>query len=388
MSEKKKKIALISAINNNYGTMLQAYAVQTVLQKNGLQVDVFNYVSNPIKQIYRVFNFTFLKTKLKSVFIKIITRFFYPNIYNSIKIRENAFRMFKKSCLNMTNRINFKQELGSKITNYDAAVLGSDQVWNPQNLGMDYYTLNFVPNYIPKITYAPSFGVNQIPKNQIEKTKKYLSRIEHISTRELNGARIIKELIGRDVNTVCDPTALLTIDDWNVLKSSKMYIEGDYIFCYFLGSNSCHRDFANRISKMLNCKIVSIQHMDEFVKDDLSFSDLAVYDVDPRDFISLVANSRLVITDSFHGTMFSIYYKKPFYVLNYSKINDMNSVNSRIDSINEILGFDDRRVAGDESIKIDDIDKIDWNMIHDKLNTFVDISRKYLYDALKAEKLV
>lgn len=388
ISNNPKKIALISAINNNYGTMLQAYAVQTILQKKGLYVDVFNYVSDPIKQFYRILNLTFLKTKLKATFIKIITKVLHPNIYKKIKIRENAFQRFKRCYLNMTDRINSKDELSKRIVCYDAAVLGSDQVWNPQNLEMDYYTLSFIPNDIPKIAYAPSFGVDNIPKYQEERTKQYLSRIEHISTRELNGARIVKELIDRDVETVCDPTALLKLNDWDKLKSSKKYIEGEYIFCYFLGNNKIHRDFANKLAKLLNCKIISIQHMDEFVSEDLKFSDLAVFDVGPGDFINLISNARVVVTDSFHGTMFSIYYRKPFYVLNYSKNDDKYSVNSRIDSINTILNFDNRRIIGNERIDISEIDNIDWESIYSKLNGFVDSSANYLNDALKSEHII
>lgn len=388
MIVKNKKIALISAINNNYGTMLQAYAVQTILEKEGLQVDIFNYVSNPIKQLYRILNLTFLKTKLKSVCIKIITLLFYPSIYKNIKVRENAFKRFKNNHLNLTDKINSKNELSKIIVDYDAAVLGSDQVWNPQNLEMDYYTLNFVPDDIPKITYAPSFGVECIPKYQISRTKKYLSRIEHISTRELQGSEIIKDLIGRDAVTVCDPTALLGVSDWNKLKSSKKYINSEYIFCYFLGRNIRHRNFANYLGKLLNCKIVSIQHMDEFVNTDLQFSDLAVFDVEPGDFLSLIDNARVVVTDSFHGTMFSIYYNKPFYVLNYSNNKDKNSVNSRIDSISEILKLDNRRIVGNERIKVSDVDDIDWELINKKLASFVDDSMNYLKNALIAEHLI
>ena len=383
-----KNIALISAINNNYGTMLQAYAMQTVLQNQGLDVDVFNYVSNPVKQFYRVLNFTFLITKLKAIFIKIVAKIFYPQIYSKIKIREKAFVKFKNECLHLTERINSRSELTKKILQYDAAILGSDQVWNPQNLEMDYYTLNFVPDNIPKITFAPSFGVNDIPKYQIEKTIKYLSRIEHISVRELNGARIIKELINRDVEPVCDPTALLTSSDWDKLNTDKKYIDGDYIFCYFLGDNIIHRDFANKVAQKLNCKIISIQHMDEFVKSDLKFSDLAVYDVGPGDFINLIANSKLVITDSFHGTMFSIYYRKPFYVLNYSKKENSKSVNSRIESIVKTLEISSRRIKGNENLENLNFEDIDWNNIYYNLDKLRSNSFKYLLGALRDENLV
>ena len=169
---------------------------------------------------------------------------------------------FRKTKLDLTNKIRNNDELYELINNYRGVVLGSDQVWNPQNLEMNYYTLNFVPDDMPKITYAPSFGVSKIPKNQVNRTKNYLNRIKHISVREIAGAKIIKEITGRDVPVVCDPTALLSKEQWNKIKSNKVYSKEKYIFCYFLGSNRQHRIFAEKIAKELGYKIISIQHMD------------------------------------------------------------------------------------------------------------------------------
>ncbi len=383
-----KKVAIISAINTNYGTLLQAYATQQELEKLGLDTEIFYYTSNPIKQFYRVFNFPFLKTKIKAYNVKITTKLKYPEIYNNIKIREKVFMDFRLNKLTITNKIASKDELKRKVQEYDGVVLGSDQVWNPQNLEMDYYTLNFVPDNMPKITYAPSFGVSSIPTKQRKKTVAYLQRIQHISVRELAGSKIVKDLIGRDVPTVCDPTALLNRDQWDEIKTDKVFTTEKYIFCYFLGDNPQYREFANKVAKQTGFKILAIQHMDEFVKSDLTFADIRPYDVDPGDFVNLVANAEMVLTDSFHGTMFSIYYHIPFYTFNYDVQGSKNSVNSRIDSIMKLLQIEDRRFNGTEDVEESLQNKIEWESLQERLDNFRKKSERYLVDALVDSNLI
>jgi len=111
---------------------------------------------------------------------------------------------------------------------------------------------------------------------QIKKTKRYLSRIQFISVREKAGAKIVKELINRDVPVVCDPTALLTVEQWDEIKSSKVYSSDNYIFCYFLGANPLHREFANKLKQLTGYQIVALQHIDEFVEGDLNNSRLEI----------------------------------------------------------------------------------------------------------------
>lgn len=383
-----KIIAIISAINTNYGTLLQAYATQQELLKLGFQTDVFYYTSNPVKQFYRVFNLPFLVTKLKALNVRLTAKMKYPEIYKKLAIREEVFMDFRLNKLTITPKIASKEELTKKVCEYDGVVLGSDQVWNPQNLEMDYYTLNFVPDSIPKITYAPSFGVSEIPEKQKEKTAAYLKRIQHISVRELAGSKIVKNLTGRDVPTVCDPTALLTREQWDAIKSKKQYTPDKYIFCYFLGSNMQYREFANKVAAQTGYKLVAIQHMDEFVKGDLDFADVKPYDVDPGDFVNLIANAEMVLTDSFHGTMFSIYYHTTFYIFNFDVQGSKNSVNSRIDSIIKLLDIGDRRLSGTENVEDCLNREIDWVTLQGRVDQFRMESEEYLVNALKDCKLL
>ena len=261
-------------------------------------------------------------------------------------------------------------------------------MWNPANLEMDFYTLNFVPQEKTKVAFAPSFGVDSIPEKQKEATKAYLSRIQYISCREIAGAEIVEKLTGREVPVVCDPTALLSRDDWNEIRSDKQYIDGKYIFCYFLGSNSEHRKFAEKVKHRTGYKIVALQHLDEFVKEDLNFGDVTPYDVGPQDFINLLSRAEIVLTDSFHGTMFSIYYHKQFFTFSRFADGKKESTNSRILSILGLMNLSERKLTGEEDVGECLSKNIDWNDVQNRLNSFKSVSLKWLKNSLREGKVI
>lgn len=380
---KTNKVGLVSVSIHNYGSLLQTYAMQKVLDDLKIDNEIILFKSDPIKQFYRVFNIPFMTMKLKLYKRKLVTKIVYGDIYTGAKQRDKEFIYFKDKYCRFTSKITAREELNKKGEEYSAFVLGSDQVWNPANLEMDFYTLNFVPESKTKIAYAPSFGVSKIPDKQMDKTRNYLKRIQYISVREIAGANIVKDLTGREVPVVCDPTALLTRKQWDTLKSSKSYTEDKYIFCYFLGANSIHRKFAEKLKAITGYKILALQHIDEFVKGDLEFGDITPYDVGPQDFVNLLSNAEFVLTDSFHGTMFSIYYEKNFFTFSRYQENKKDSTNSRISSILELMQLDDRRLTGNENVN-DCLHKtIDWQSVNAKLESFRNQSYKWLLSALK-----
>lgn len=382
------KIGLVSVSIHNYGSLLQTYAMQKILDNYGVENDIILFKSDPIKQIYRIFNLSFMKMKMKLYKRKLLTKVFYKNIYAGAAQRDREFSSFKSNYCRFTAKITARDELNEMGKKYEAFVLGSDQVWNPANLEMDFYTLNFVPSDKIKIAFAPSFGVSTIPEKQINKTKRYLSRIQFISIREKAGAKIIKELIDRDVPVVCDPTALLTVEQWDEIKSSKIYCSDNYIFCYFLGANPLHREFANKLKRLTGYQIVALQHIDEFVEGDLSFGDITPYDVGPQDFVNLISKAKIVLTDSFHGTMFSVYYHKDFYSFPRYIEGKTDSTNSRIVSILTLLDIPERLIKGNENVEGCLQRTIDWESVQTNLNVFRDKSMEYLKDALVNSNLI
>lgn len=380
---RNKKVGLVSVSIHNYGSLLQTYAMQHALDKIGVDNEIILFKSDPIKQFYRVFNIPFLSMKLKLYQRKIICKLRYPKIYKGTVVRDRAFMDFKKNYCRFTPKTTSREELNKMGREYRAVVLGSDQVWNPANLEMDFYTLNFVPEAKTKIAYAPSFGVAKIPEKQIGATTNYLNRIQYISVREVAGAKIVKDLTGREVPVVCDPTALLICEDWNRIRSDKKYVDGKYIFCYFLGANPEHRAYAEKVKKQTGYKIVALQHLDEFVKDDLHFGDVTPYDVGPQDFINLLSNAEIILTDSFHGTMFSIYYHKKFFTFSRYSESKKESTNSRIVSILSLMELTDRKLNGTEDVNDCLKRQINWGSVQKRLNDFRAKSQEWLLNSLR-----
>jgi hypothetical protein len=262
---------------------------------------------------------------------------------------------------------------------------GSDQVWCP--IAAEKYDeaffLSFVKNNKKKIAYAASFGVASIPYSQINKTRHYLNRIQSISTREVSGQKIIKDLTGRNIPVVCDPTILIDKDYWDKLSGTKRFIEQKYIFCYFLGNNPTHRTFAEKIKEKTGYQLVALQHLDELVLSDIEFADIKPFNIGPAEFVNLVRNAEYVLTDSFHGTIFSLLYKKHFFTFSRFESKTKASTNSRIDSLLNYVGASDRHITAAENIDGCLQLKIDYENVHKYLDNFKQESREYLFNALK-----
>lgn len=385
-----KKVALIVCYHiKNYGSVLQSYATQKLIENRKLNYECINYKKKKdfkffFKSFFRCFNIVLLKTKLLIIKKQLYVKFFNKKLEKKFEERNNIFNKFIEENFKLSPEYIGHKELKDKVQNYDAVILGSDQVWNPMNLGNDYYTLNFVPNNIPKITYAPSFGVSKIPSYQIKRTKKYLNRIEFISVREQSGKQIIKELTGRDVPVVLDPTLMLTIDEWRELYPQERLIKNKYILCYFLGDNLQHRKWANEIKEKTGFEIVVLPHMDQIVKTDFDFGDIQYFNAGPKEFLNLIQNAEMVCTDSFHGTVFSILNQKQFLVFRRYSSKKKGSTNSRIVSLLNLLNIEERLYNGEESIYSAMQKDIDYSRVKCKMEKLRKESKSYLDNAVES----
>ena len=381
----KKKIGLLSVYNHNFGSILQAYALQKTLDDWGYSTEIILYKkTNYVKQALRLLYFPLLKTTLKSRWKSIYCKIFQKDVYEKILLtREEAFRQFIKDRMHFSSVCKGRKQLIESCHKYDCFVLGSDQVWNPMNLGGDFYTMTFIPEDMKKITYAPSFGVSNIPIAQREKTKTYLKRIQYISVRESDGQKIVKDLIGRDVPMVVDPTILAGRNLWDKI-SDEQFVGEKYIFCYFISKNPNYRAFAKRLAKKTGYRIVTIPHVDEYVKADMNFGDVLPQGVGPEEFVKLIRYSEYVCTDSFHGIVFSTMYKRTFFAFSRYSNEGIESTNSRIYSFLEMIGLTDRLYKGNEDICDESLRSIDFTNAVDNIDALKKESIHYLKMALSS----
>lgn len=365
-----KKVGLCACYNTfNYGSMLQAFATQHIILEMGYECEFIVYKKKKnvmffLKQIPRMLNYNLLYDK-GMLYSKKILLLLHPDIKKKTDSRKEAFIKFQKKYYKY-----FSQEycgyddLKKAAYNYNSIVVGSDQLWTPGGLATNFYNLMFVPDSINKISYATSFGVNSIPFYQIKRTKKYLNRINYLSVRENKGAQIIQEITGRKAEVVLDPTLLISRMQWLEIIPEQKIINEPYIFCYFLGKNKEHRRIAEELKKKTGYKIVCTPFLDSFVKYDISFGDIQKYDIGPDEFVNLIRGAQYVLTDSFHGSVFSIINHKKFVVMNRFK-NGGQSRNSRIDSLCNILGLETRRYKDNIYEQINE--EIDYTIIDNKL---------------------
>lgn len=390
------KVGIVSCyFQPNYGSQLQAYATQKILDDLGIKNETF-CIDGLKKEIdsakYRYFiskltDINTIKDKLGTLKLIAQLKFKKNTFGKDVALRNQMFKNFANEMFRLSESYKSIGELSQNCSNYASVLVGSDQLWLPSNIEADYYTLNFVPQEVPKIAFATSFGVSSLPIKQAQKACSFLKRIEHVSTREISGQSIIKTLTNKDVPIVCDPTLLFTAEEWLSIQNPEPIIQEKYIFCYFLGNNPKQRSFVKELKEKTGFKIVQLQHLDEYIKSDDNFPDYAPFDVGPREYLNLIRHAEYVCADSFHGTVFAILHKKPFFTFSRYEKNSTVSTNTRLNSILSLLNLEERFISGDEKVEDCMNRKIDYDGVHKHLAEFREFSKNFLTKALKSSGL-
>lgn len=367
--KKTKKIGLcVCQDSHNFGSQLQVLATLKSIEKYDVEYEIIDYKKKLtpkfiIKSLPRLLNIGFVSSKLKyRKKMKLIKKD--NEIYQNYLKREKEFNdfaenNFKKYCKKYYGYKNLKKG----TSNYDGFLVGSDQLWLPSNYGSNFYNFNFVPDNKIKISYATSFGVGTIPWYQRKKTEKFLKRINYLSVREESGKKIIKDIANIDAKVVLDPTLLLTENNWKEIIPEEKIMNFPYILCYFLGDNDEYRKQAEKLKKILKLPIVSIPNIDSYSEKSKAFGDYKLYEISSDKFVNLIRNAECVLTDSFHGSVFSIINHKNFIIFDRFR-EGTNSRNSRIDNLCNIFDISNKRYKKDieniyrNSIDYEKVDKI------------------------------
>lgn len=362
-----KKIGIITLTGYiNYGNILQNYALQTFLYKLSKEnIATTLWFENTDLKIYKKF-------LLKLSYIsngKGFGNFINKLIHFSKAVRDYNFKNFHNKYITSIHEKNIVG-LNNK---YDYFVAGSDQIWNPYWLKNSTEFLQFADRN-KRVAYAASFGVSEIKSDKIEIVRKGLEGIDYISVREQAGAKIVKNLTGKDVIVVVDPTLLLLADDWEkIMERPAWYDDEKYILVYFLGNLPDKvSDDIKILSKKYKLKIIDL--MDE--KNNY-------YCSPPSEFLYLIKNCSLMYTDSFHGTVFSILNKKPF--VTCSKEGGMN-MDSRIDTLLSMFNLQNRKISKENNYEIANPMEIEYPDIEAILNRERQRSKEFLCKALNIKE--
>ncbi len=336
------KVGIITINDNtNYGNRLQNYAVQRILEENGIQAETIRNKVNPSTTASNKTIFQKIKGKINNIIYK-----------KKMQYKIQKFEEFNNRYINATNYIitqdNIKKGLNDE---YDYFIVGSDQVWNPNWRLSNIDLLSFVESK-KRIAFSASFGVEEIPSEKKDEVARELKKFKVISVREDRGKEIAQELTKRDdVEVLIDPTMMLTKEQWNqIIEKPKQLKYQRYILLYFLGEMSKDiKKKINRIAKENDCKVVNI--LDKRSK---------FYGISPSEFVYLEKNAFLVCTDSFHASVFAILFDTSFIIFN--RKGSISNMNSRIDTLLNKLKLQNRRYDGKITNK---------NLEHDYTKSYV-----------------
>ena len=375
------KVGIITWWRNNYGSILQALALQQKLnQYNDLQYEIICQFGKKSTSVDNVFD------KIKSVGLaETCKRVFWKVAFKGLRLRNKKMQQFVDENLKVSNQQYNEHDIADSNKYYDTYICGSDQIWNPDLVPTDsMYWLPFVEKGKNKIAYAPSFGASTVTEKQKEQIKANLSTFKAVSCRENSGARTINQIIGeKKCEAVLDPTMLIERDYWDTISEDKIYDE-KYIFAYMLRGTAAQRKYIEKIARERNLKIVSIPFLDYEKIDpyDLKFGDYKLWDANPAEFISAIRHAEYVFCDSFHCIVFSILYHRPFFV--FPKVGADGKVKksqiSRMTDLLELAEIKNRILLDNEEADLDA--EIDWNNSDKKIQKARCDSERYLEQAL------
>ena len=357
----------------NCGSMLQTYALQTYLKKSGYDVEIIDFSNKGQKKLYSLYS---SNKSLKYLIRNCLFYLHRGKILNNYK----EYELFKTSKFNLSSS-NYDDCSQIDVSKYDVLISGSDQVWNVTIA--DFDDAYFLPwNHPHKVAYAPSFGAKNPIKHfsDISKIKSYLMDFEAVSVRENNGRKWVKELINQDVPVVLDPTLLLEKSDYEPIVDELIDIPEKYIFYYCPTYSIGFNKMVRRISKKYHLPVVAFNSKAYYLRGmDFSGFILPKYE-NPSVYLRLMKNAEMVITTSFHGTVFSTIFQKKFWVI---KNGGMYATDDRVITLLSNLGIEDRLVEMPFDDSFDYCCEVDYKKFSECLNIQRCKSQEYLSSVLE-----
>lgn len=369
-----KNIALVSFHNEpNYGTMLQAYALAEVIKNLGYRAEYIDYV-NRNKEFFLI------------RYLKSIIKFFYRpkgnsefSFFYNKEFRDTlqAFENFHSHYIPVSPMTYYRNTIVDSQSNYKSFIVGSDQTWSEfmnRKEGSIMF-LDFVSDSNKKHSYAPSIGTIGFSETYLKVLIQKLSSFSSISCRERENCELLSKELKKEVSWVLDPTLLLTSKEWSSITAPEM-IEGDYVLAYILGEKQSTIDFAEKLATNFDLPLYFIVTRPMYLQ-----KKNAISGIGPSQFISLIRSAKYVVTDSFHGSMFSIINNVNFYSFGKrTETNGSENDNARISCFLKEIGIPERFQSDNDARIMPDIQ---YKVVNERLTELREKSIQYLTEILK-----
>lgn len=366
-----KKIGILTFhYSNNYGAILQALCLQKVISLLGYNVEIINYI-RPSYKPTGIANYTNLHKdyfcndgKINSI-INILNKMIIMIKYNkSITDKCNIFRNRE---MNLSKLVDMNS-LKSILNDYEAIIVGSDQIWNPSQRKNPLYFLDFGGDFSgKKISYAADSSIQDVTAEEMDYLKKVLNNFSAISVRNKHSYEFVKTVTNQEVEIVADPTLLFDSPIFNKKEDKK----AEYILTYVLGKEivGSHKKVIEKIkNKYGNIPVYSIKN--PTMSFELSpFADKVFYDLSPDEWINMLRNARFIYTDSYHGVLFSLKYHKPFLAYYTEKLRA-----GRFIDIGKRYGIDKYIVQN--ITEVDELGSLDTLPDFDSIDKIIDLQKK------------
>ena len=359
-----KKVGIITLTKDlNYGNRLQNYAVECLVSRCG---------SIP----YTLFNTTWSeygKTSRYKSYIGIPLEIL-KNRQSGISRQIAAlFDRFNNKFIHIADEYDMESSMEHIVKKYDVFITGSDQVWNPywEFIGEKEY-LTFATDK-KKIALSASFGVTGIPEDKKESITQWLKGLDAISVRENRAAEIVKELTGQDVPVLIDPTMCIDVLKWKKIARRPICFKSkSYVLMYILGDmkKECLLTVSEYCNK-IGAELVILRQNKIFDR----------YPVGPREYLYLIANAKYVITDSFHGSVFSVLFHRNLAIFHRDGELENEDMMSRLDTLMDKFSLADCLIK-DETFAFIDIDLDRWNEIDKRLRLYREEFEQFLMNQL------
>jgi hypothetical protein len=384
-----KKVGVMTLNNsNNYGAVLQCYALSRYLEHIGYDPFIVNfrgerpallrYLASPIATLQKMM-------AVESPFKAIQTVIRKPKSIMQVKKElylSEIFDRFRSDYLNVTEREYSYQTLKDNCPDALAYICGSDAVWaTDAYFKSPSYLLGFVPDMIKKVAYAPSFGKGSLEPYQVDTFKRYLQDFDAISVREPSGVAIVKEVLGVKAMRVLDPTFL--IDDYEEIIDQSVAPADPFILVYRLSQqpelSQKTRDLIDELASATGIKVINIEPNSGEILDHETEDFLPT----PGQFLGLIKSAKYVLTNSFHGAVFSILFEKDFVC--FPRDNAKDKKNLRMIELLDLVGlkarFCDKLHDSDAVMRILSV-KYSIANVSSNLHAPVEASKNFLIDTL------
>lgn len=368
------KIGIITWFDGaNYGTNLQAIALQKYLRNTGYEVKIIDFIPPKVKDVSK-------RTFWEKVAYQPQK---YANLYSEHKYKkqiedktQKLKRTIKNNCI-FTDLVTDESSYIDTCNQFDILIFGSDQIWNPNWYHRFYYG-DYPEIKVKKIAYAPSLGVSEIEKGKVEKIRRSLKGFSTVSVREEQGANMIEFITGVRPQQVVDPTFLLGVDEWSKFIPNENSEHNEYVISMFLTDNRHHWKAATRFAKKYHLKHIIIPYTGFSY---MQHADIRA-DVGIEELLSLIKNAKYVLTDSFHISVFSIIFNREFYTFMRFKEDGFISQNSRVTNLLHMVDLENRLISYGTN-RIERMKCIEYESINIKLQKEIENSKAFLANALE-----